>query len=59
MLGWAGRLRFPRLLALTALLFAIDLLVPDVLPFADEILLGLLTLVFASWRKRRDGARAG
>lgn len=49
-------LRFPQLFALTAALFIVDLLVPDPLPFADEILFGLLTVLFGSWKKRR-GAR--
>ncbi len=52
LLQWAGRLRFPQLLALTAGLFLVDLIVPDPIPFADELLLGLLTLLFASWRRK-------
>lgn len=52
-LRYAGRLRFPYLFVLTGLVFVADLLVPDLLPFADEILLGLLTVLFGSWRKRR------
>lgn len=52
LLAWAGRLRFPQLLALTGALFLVDLLVPDPVPFADELLLGLATLLFAAWRKR-------
>lgn len=52
-LDWAGGLRFPYLLALTAALFLFDLLVPDLVPFADEVLLGLATVVFGTWRKRR------
>jgi len=52
-LAWAGRLRYPQLLALTGVLFLIDLMVPDPIPFADELLLGLATLLFGSWRKRR------
>lgn len=51
---WAGGLRFPWLLGLTALLFLVDLFLPDILPFADEILLGMATLVLAAWRRRRD-----
>ena len=51
-LRWAQRLRFPYLFGLTAFLFVVDLLVPDAIPFADELLLGLLTLLFASLRKR-------
>jgi Na+/H+ antiporter NhaD/arsenite permease-like protein len=49
---YASNLRFPRLLAVTATLFVIDLLFPDVVPFVDEILLGLISLIFASLRKR-------
>lgn len=45
-------LRFPRLLAVTAALFVIDLIFPDVVPFVDEILLGLISLLFASLRNR-------
>jgi hypothetical protein len=52
LVGYLGRLRFPYLLAVTALLLAVDLVVPDVIPLVDEILLGLLTVVLAAWRKR-------
>lgn len=54
-LRWAGRLRHPTLFAITAGLFALDLLVPDFIPLADEILLGLATLLLANWKDR--GAR--
>ena len=49
-----GRLSYPRLFALTAALFAIDLVIPDVIPLADEILLGLGTLLLANWKKRKE-----
>ena len=53
---YASRLRFPYLFWLTAALFVLDLLVPDVIPFADEVLLGLATLLLGSWTRRRtDG----
>ena len=52
--GYATRLRFPRLLALTATLFVADLMVPDFIPFIDEILLGLGTLVLTQLRTRRE-----
>jgi len=52
---FAGTLRFPYLFALTAGLFIVDLLVPDILPFADEILLALLALVIGSVKKRSRG----
>ncbi|MCI4566501.1 DUF6116 family protein [Lysobacter sp. CFH 32150] len=48
-----GRLSYPRLFALTAALFAIDLVIPDVIPLADEVLLGLGTLLLANWKKRK------
>jgi hypothetical protein len=51
---FASRLRFPKLMLLTAILFAIDLLVPDVIPFADEILLGLTTLILGSIKNKRN-----
>lgn len=54
----ARRMRFPSLFALSALLFLVDLVVPDLVPFLDEILLGLATLLFASWRERRHPGEA-
>lgn len=52
---FASRLRFPTLFAVTATLFVIDLLVPDFIPFADEVLLALATLLLGTWRKQRTG----
>ena len=51
-LGWAGKLRFPTLFKLTAVAFAISLLWPDPLPFVDELVLGLGTLLLANWKRR-------
>ena len=57
LVGWLvarlTRLRFPVLFLLAAALFVVDLVVPDFIPFADEVLLGLATALLASWRKRR------
>ena len=50
-LEFADRLRFRQLFLLTAGLFFLDLLIPDMIPFIDELILGLLTLLFAAWRK--------
>lgn len=52
LLHFAQRLRFPWLFALTAALLALDVLVPDPLPFIDEIVLALGTMLLASWRRR-------
>jgi hypothetical protein len=52
-LGYASRLRFPKLFMLTAALFAVDLFLPDPIPLLDEILLGLMTLMLGSLRTRK------
>ena len=52
-------LRFPHLLLLTGLLFAADLLIPDGIPFIDEVALGLLTLMFANWRTDPNATPGG
>ena len=51
---WASRLRFPYLFVLTALLFVLNLFIPDVLPLADELLMGLVTVLLASLRKKPE-----
>lgn len=57
-LRWAGRLRHPTLFKLTAAAFALSVVLsPDPIPFLDEIVLGLATLLFANWKDRRDGPR--
>lgn len=53
LLSWASRLRYPTLFKLTATLFLVDLFLPDPIPFVDEIVLGLGTLLLANWRTRR------
>lgn len=56
-LRFAAGLRYPQLFALVLGLFLVDLVVPDFIPFADEILLGLLTLLAGSLRRRTPAAR--
>ncbi|HXV76843.1 MAG TPA: DUF6116 family protein [Candidatus Polarisedimenticolaceae bacterium] len=55
---WASGLRFPTLLAVTAALFLVDLVLPDLIPFVDEVLLALLTVLFAALRRRTGRDRA-
>jgi Family of unknown function (DUF6116) len=55
LMRYASSLRFPKLLAITTGLFVIDLFFPDVVPFVDEILLGLISLLLASLKKGRSG----
>ena len=58
-LRWLGRLSYPRLFLLAAGLFLADVVVPDFIPFADELLLGLGTLLLANWKNRKARAPAG
>lgn len=48
---WLGKLAYPRLFVLTAALFVFDMLIPDFIPFIDEILLGLGTLLLSRLTK--------
>jgi len=50
---WLSRLSYPRLFLVAAVLFVVDLVVPDFVPLADEILLGLGTLLLANWKDRK------
>ena len=49
---YASRLRFPYLFFITAALFLLNLFLPDTIPFADELLLGLIAVMLGSWRKK-------
>jgi len=49
---WASRLRFPYLFLLTAILFVLNLIIPDALPLADELIMGLVAVLLASFRKK-------
>jgi hypothetical protein len=53
-MGWLGGLRHPQLFLLFAALFGIDFLLPDAIPFLDEIMLLVGTLLLGSMRRRRD-----
>lgn len=46
-------LRFPGLFVLFAALTALDLVIPDVVPFVDELGFAVLTALFWSWKDRR------
>lgn len=54
LLAWARTLRYPTLFKLTSILFLLTLVVPDPIPFLDEILLGLGTLLLANWHQRKQ-----
>jgi hypothetical protein len=47
------RRRFPTLMLIGAVLFLINLAVPDPIPFIDEVLLLIGTLIVGSLRERK------
>ena len=51
---WARGLRFPTLFKLTLAALALSLLLPDPVPFVDEVVFGLATLLLANWKRRKD-----
>jgi hypothetical protein len=55
---FAAGLRYPTLFKLVGVLFLVDFFVPDLVPFIDEILLGLGTLLLGSLRTRSRSANA-
>ena len=55
----ANQLRFRNLFFLVVTLFIIDLLLPDIIPFIDEIILGLLAIILANWKKERKQDKEG
>ena len=54
LIAYLARLRFPVLFAVAAVLFVLDFLIPDAIPFADEILLGLGAALLGNWKKRKN-----
>ena len=58
LVGFASRLRYPTLTALVALLFVADLFVPDAIPLADELLLGLATAALVAWKREKQARTA-
>ena len=51
---YGARLRYPQLFVIAGACFALDFVLPDGLPFLDEIFFGLATLFFGLWRNRRS-----
>lgn len=49
-------LRFPTLFVILLTVTLADLVVPDIIPFVDEIVLAALTALFGLWKERRGPA---
>lgn len=50
-----ARMKYPWVFVLLAVVFVADLILPDPLPFVDEIMLALLTFLIGTWRTRDKG----
>lgn len=46
-------LRFPTLFVVLGILTLLDLLIPDIVPFIDEIGLALMTMLLGMWKNRK------
>ncbi|MGB6044708.1 MAG: DUF6116 family protein [Pirellulales bacterium] len=53
LLRFLERLRFPNLFAIGLALLLVDMAIPDFIPFIDELLLAVGTLLLASIKKRK------
>lgn len=51
---FGAQLRYPHLFLIAAGCFVLDLVLPDGIPFLDEIFFGLLALFFARWKNRGE-----
>jgi hypothetical protein len=58
-LAFANQLKFKNLFLLILGLFIVDLLIPDMIPFIDEIILGLLAIILANWKKEKNQDKQG
>jgi hypothetical protein len=56
LVAYLESLRFPWLLLLTALLFVVNVFVPDAFPLVDEILLGLIAVVLGRLKRKKPDA---
>lgn len=57
--AFADKLKYRKLFLIVIGLFIIDLLVPDFIPLIDEIILGLLAIILANWKKERKQEKKG
>ena len=51
---WASSLRFPYMFLLMSVLLVLNLLIPDMIPLADEIIMGLLAVMLAGLKKKPE-----
>jgi len=56
---YANRLRFKNLFVLITFLLVLDLLIPDMIPMLDEIVLALLAVLLGNLKKKPAGEDSG
>jgi hypothetical protein len=54
--GMLGRMRYPHLFVLLVVLLGLDLIIPDVVPLIDELMLAVLTVLVGTWRRPEEDA---
>ena len=53
-LSFANKLKFRNVFLIIIVLFIVDIFIPDFIPLIDEIILGLLAIILANWKKERN-----
>ena len=56
---YAESLRFPWLLLITTVLFVVNVFIPDVLPFVDEIILALVAIILGRIKRKPESEGDG
>lgn len=56
---FVNRLRYKNLFIFIAVLLILDLLIPDMIPMLDEIVLGILTVILGNMKKKTSGDNSG
>lgn len=57
LLRYAQSLRFPQLFLLAAVLLCVDFFIPDPVPFLDEIMLTVVTLIFSRLKAPKNNLK--
>lgn len=59
LMDFVNRLRFKNLFILITVLLILDLLLPDMIPMLDEIILGVLAVILGNLKKKASGNKSG
>ena len=59
LMEFVNRLRYKNLFIFIAALLILDLLMPDMIPMLDEIILGVLTVILGNMKKKTSDDKSG